>query len=73
MGNPMRPPLPGDPRRLGRWELCGRLGEGGMGTVHLGRCGRRLAAVKTLRADLAGDAHRASSTPASRGRSARTG
>ncbi|MEU7279593.1 serine/threonine-protein kinase [Streptomyces sp. NPDC045431] len=56
-GNPLRPPLPGDPRRLGRWELCGRLGEGGMGTVHLGRHGRRLAAVKTLRAELAGDAH----------------
>jgi hypothetical protein len=46
----------GDPRRLGPYELLGRLGQGGMGVVFLGRDGRgRLAAVKALRPELAGD------------------
>jgi len=43
------PLLPTDPRRTGRYELEGRLGVGGMGTVYLGRSpGGRLAAVKVL-------------------------
>jgi eukaryotic-like serine/threonine-protein kinase len=48
---------PGDPRRLGSYELAGRLGQGGMGVVFLGRERRtgRLAAVKALRPELAGD------------------
>ena len=48
---------PGDPRRLGPYELVGRLGQGGMGVVFLGRerRGGRLAAVKALRPELAGD------------------
>ena len=48
---------PGDPRRLGPYELVGRLGQGGMGVVFLGRERRtgRLAAVKALRPELAGD------------------
>jgi eukaryotic-like serine/threonine-protein kinase len=51
------PKQPGDPRRLGPYELVGRLGEGGMGVVYLGRerRGGRLAAVKALRPELAGD------------------
>jgi eukaryotic-like serine/threonine-protein kinase len=48
---------PGDPRRLGPYELVGRLGQGGMGVVFLGRerRGGRLVAVKVLRPELAGD------------------
>jgi eukaryotic-like serine/threonine-protein kinase len=53
----VQPKRPGDPRRLGPYELVGRLGEGGMGVVFLGRerRGGNLAAVKALRPELAGD------------------
>ena len=34
---PVTPLAPEDPRRLGRYELLGRLGAGGMGVVYLGR------------------------------------
>lgn len=46
-----------DPRRLGRYELIGRLGVGGMGRVYLGRTpeGER-AAVKVIKQELAADA-----------------
>ena len=52
----MTPLRPGDPPRLGRYELMGRLGEGGQGIVYLGRdpAGRSVA-VKLLRVELAGD------------------
>ncbi|GID29642.1 serine/threonine protein kinase [Paractinoplanes brasiliensis] len=54
----MRPePLrPTDPARLGSYELVGRLGEGGMGTVFLATtpAGTQVA-VKVVRADLAPD------------------
>jgi hypothetical protein len=48
---------PGDPKRLGPYELVGRLGQGGMGVVFLGRerRGDRRAAVKAIRPELAGD------------------
>ena len=51
------PRRPGDPRRLGPYELLGRRGQGGMGVVFLGRerRGGRPAAVKALRPELAGD------------------
>jgi serine/threonine protein kinase len=45
-----------DPRWLGNYELLGRLSEGGMGTVFLGRSpDGRLVAVKMLRAERAWD------------------
>ncbi|MEU4244108.1 serine/threonine-protein kinase [Actinoplanes sp. NPDC026619] len=47
---PTRPLRPGDPRRLGDYRLLSLLGEGGMGTVFLGRdpAGRTVA-VKAIR------------------------
>src|SRR3954468_13285444 len=53
----MSQPLhPGDLRRLGDYEVLGRLGEGGMGTVYLGRAGDgRLVAIKVVRRDYAAD------------------
>ncbi|WP_306205690.1 serine/threonine-protein kinase [Actinoplanes sp. RD1] len=51
-----RPLLATDPRRLGGYELVGRLGEGGMGAVFLGRDpAGRYAAVKVIRAEYAAD------------------
>ena len=48
---------PGDPRRLGSYELLERLGEGGQGVVYLGvDASGTKAAIKLLRADLAADA-----------------
>ncbi|WP_322750696.1 MULTISPECIES: serine/threonine-protein kinase [unclassified Frankia] len=44
----------GDPRRLGPYHLHGRLGQGGMGTVYLGRRpDGPLVAVKMIRPDFA--------------------
>ncbi|WP_433177219.1 MFS transporter [Actinoallomurus sp. CA-150999] len=51
------PLLSGDPLRLGRYELTGRLGEGGQGVVYAGRGpDGALVAVKLLQAKMAGDA-----------------
>jgi serine/threonine protein kinase/outer membrane protein assembly factor BamB len=47
---------PHDPRRIGPFEVLGRLGAGGMGLVYLARSasGRRVA-IKTVRSELAED------------------
>ncbi|GAA3929091.1 serine/threonine-protein kinase [Actinoplanes auranticolor] len=50
------PLLPGDPAELGGYRLLGRLGQGGMGAVYLGRdAGGRLVAVKMIRPEYADD------------------
>jgi serine/threonine protein kinase len=55
-GERTQPLRKADPRNLGEYELVGRLGEGGMGTVYLARTsGGVLVAVKMVRADLAHD------------------
>lgn len=51
----LTPLIAGDPARVGRYELIGRLGVGGMGTVYLGRNDDRVVAVKVIRPELALD------------------
>ncbi|MGI8336874.1 serine/threonine protein kinase [Actinomadura scrupuli] len=50
----VKPRQPQDPARYGAYEVLGRLGEGGMGLVHLGRApDGGLVAIKVVRAELA--------------------
>jgi eukaryotic-like serine/threonine-protein kinase len=50
----VQPLLPSDPGRLGRYQLVGRLGDGGMGTVYLAHApGGHPVAVKVIRPELA--------------------
>ena len=52
----MKPLQSKDPRQVGRYQLLGRLGAGGMGEVFLGQSpGGRLVAVKLIRGELAAD------------------
>ncbi|GLI02490.1 serine/threonine protein kinase [Phytohabitans aurantiacus] len=58
-GSRTAPLRPSDPARLGRYELLGRLGEGGMGTVYLARgADGKLVALKVVRADVLDDEFR---------------
>jgi predicted Ser/Thr protein kinase len=47
-----RRPGPGDPERIGNFQIIGLLGAGGMGEVYLGVAGGRYAAVKRIRPQL---------------------
>jgi hypothetical protein len=49
------PLQPGDPTHLGRYELVGRLGQGGMGVVFLGQDELGLVAIKTITSAFVGD------------------
>ena len=52
----MKPLRSEDPRQVGRYQLLGRLGAGGLGEVFLGQSpGGRLVAVKLIRGELAAD------------------
>ncbi|MGW3425354.1 serine/threonine-protein kinase [Streptomyces phaeochromogenes] len=55
-GGRVQPARPGDPKRVGPYRIIGRLGSGGMGTVHAGLdpAGLRVA-VKVIRAAQAED------------------
>ncbi|WP_308209102.1 serine/threonine-protein kinase [Actinoallomurus purpureus] len=52
----VQPLTHGDPRRLGAYEVTGRLGEGGQGIVYLGRGATGSVAIKVLHAQLIEDA-----------------
>ncbi|WP_308104212.1 protein kinase [Actinocorallia sp. API 0066] len=46
---------PHDPRAIGAHTVLGKLGQGGMGAVYLGRGPRGLVAIKVIRDDLSAD------------------
>src|SRR5690242_11268113 len=51
----VRPPRPGDPATIGKYEIVGVLGEGGQGSVYLGRLDGEDFAVKLLHSRFTND------------------
>jgi serine/threonine protein kinase len=52
MEKQVNPLFKSDPKYIGKWELTGRLGDGGFSTIYLGKKGDLFSAIKVIRREL---------------------